>query len=241
MAKGLSTKVSELKSQISDGNHLPPLFDAKTAQAADLKTCLECGTLNAAEVSSCHLCHGKVRFRKKDSLNQSTAYLLAAIILFFPANLLPIMTTTSIVGTQSDTILGGVLYLWHTGSYPIAVIVFLASFITPLFKMLSIGYLCLTCHLQSTKHIRFRTQLYHFTELIGRWSMIDVFVVALLGALVQMGALATVDPEVGIVAFTLVVFLTMFSMNKFDPRLIWDSSQAGRHHQRDSDRDDIYE
>lgn len=188
-----------------------------------LKTCLQCGQLIPLRQTRCTLCGEKVHLRKPDSLSKSIAYLLTAILLFLPANLLPIMTTTSIVGSQSDTILSGVLHLWESKAYPIAVIVFVASFITPLFKMLSIAYLCFSCARQSQKHVLFRTKLYHFTELIGRWSMIDVFVVALLGALVKMGALATVEPRSGIVAFGIVVFLTMLSINCFDPRLIWDS------------------
>lgn len=203
---------------------LPDLFDSPCAYHLGYKSCLECGELVSLDTPNCPLCGAAVTVRKRDSLNRSTAYLIAAVILFFPANYLPMMTTTSIMGTQSDTILSGVVLLWQLGSRFIAAVVFTASFITPLFKMLSITYLCYTCHRRSTKNIRFRTKLYHFTELIGRWSMIDVFVVALLGALVQMGQLATVTPNVGIIAFSLVVFLTMFAMNCFDPRLIWDSS-----------------
>ncbi|PIE45448.1 MAG: paraquat-inducible membrane protein A [Gammaproteobacteria bacterium] len=205
----------------------PPLFNATSAREAGYKACLECGELVDSTTARCPLCNEPVFIRKPDGLNKASAYLVTAIILFFPANWLPVMTTTSILGEQSDTILSGVLHLWQGGSYPIAIIVFVASFITPLFKMTSIAYLCFTCHRQSTRHIRFRTKLYHFTELIGRWSMIDVFVVALLGALVQMGSLASVSPDFGIVAFSLVVFLTMFSTAQFDPRLIWDSSRAG--------------
>lgn len=193
-----------------------------SAKDLSLKTCLECGQLTDMKTSHCKVCGEKVHLRKPNSLSKSTAYLITSILLFFPANLLPIMTTTSIVGSQSDTILTGVLHLWESKAYPIAIIVFVASFVTPLFKMMSIAYLCYTCAKQSDKHIAFRTKLYHFTELIGRWSMIDVFVVALLGALVKMGALASVEPRSGIIAFAAVVFFTMFSMNCFDPRLIWD-------------------
>lgn len=200
----------------------PDLLSATTAKQAGYHSCLECGTLVEARVIECPLCHATITARKPDSLTVTTALLLTAIILFFPANLLPMMKTTSIVGSQEDTILSGVIHLWHSGDYPVAVVVFVASFITPLFKISSISYLAYTCRKRSTKHIAFRSKLYHVNELIGRWSMIDVFVVALLGALVQMGALATIEPRMGIVAFAGMVFLTMFSMNHFDPRLIWD-------------------
>ncbi len=203
------------------------LFAKKSAYEQGYISCLECGHLMNNNVSQCNICHATISVRKKGGLSTPIAYLLAAFILFFPANLLPIMRTEAIGMQQEDTILSGVIHLWHLGSYPIAVIVFVASFITPIFKMLSMSYLCYTCHRQSTKHIMFRTKLYHFTELIGRWSMIDVFVVALLGALVKMGAMATIEPRPGVLAFALVVFLTMFATESFDARLIWDSSQAG--------------
>lgn len=203
---------------------LPDLFNAPSARQIGYKSCLSCGSLVKQTEDICPLCHADVQMRKPQSLSKATACLLTAIILFFPANLLPTMTTVSVLGEQDDTILSGVLYLWQHGDIPIAIIVFVASFITPLFKMISISYLCWSCYRRSSKHIIFRTKLYHFNELIGRWSMIDVFVVALLGALVQMGALATIQPRVGIIAFALVVFFSMFSLQQFDPRLIWDNS-----------------
>ncbi len=221
-------------------DNLAQFFALHSAREQGYISCLECGRLLSDSRSHCHLCHAKVRARKSGGLGSPIAYLLAALILFFPANLLPIMQTTSLGINQEDTILSGVLHLWHAGSYPIAIIVFVASFITPIFKMLSMSYLCYTCYRQSTKKVLFRTKLYHFTELIGRWSMIDVFVVALLGALVKMGALATVEPRPGVLAFALVVFLTMFATESFDARLIWDSSQAGykkkQHHEQQDAR-----
>ncbi len=206
---------------------LSQLFAKKSAHEQGYISCLECGHLLTDKATQCDICHAGVHQRKKGGLMTPIAYLLAAFILFFPANLLPIMKSSTLNFSQEDTILSGVWHLWEFGSYPIAIIVFVASFITPIFKMLSMSYLCYTCHRQSTKHIMFRTKLYHFTELIGRWSMIDVFVVALLGALVKMGAFATVEPRPGVLAFALVVFLTMFATESFDARLIWDSSQAG--------------
>ncbi|MBS9781260.1 MAG: paraquat-inducible protein A [Gammaproteobacteria bacterium] len=206
---------------------LSQLFAKKSAYEQGYISCLECGHLLTDKATHCDICHASVSVRKKGGLVTPIAFLLAAFFLFFPANLLPIMGTEAINMHREDTILSGVAHLWHLGSYPIAIIVFVASFITPVFKMLSMSYLCYTCHRQSTKHIMFRTKLYHFTELIGRWSMIDVFVVALLGALVKMGAMATIEPRPGVLAFALVVFLTMFATESFDARLIWDSSQAG--------------
>lgn len=197
-----------------------------TAQLNGLKTCLNCYALLPEQQVTCHICHATSTQRIPDSLSKTVAYLITAMLLFIPANILPIMSTSSIIQNQQDTILSGILHLWQGKAYFIAIIVLVASFITPLFKMISIGYLCYTCYRRSSKHLLFRTKLYHFNELIGRWSMIDVFVVALLGALVQMGAIANVEPRIGIVAFALVVFLTIFSMKHFDPRLIWDYSNS---------------
>lgn len=200
-------------------------FNVVSAKQLGYTACLQCGHITAINDKYCRVCHAPVHYRKIGGLSQPIAYLLASLLLFFPANLLPIMRTTSLGASQDDTILSGVLYLWQTGSYLIAAVVFIASFVTPIFKMLSIGYLCYTCHRQSTKRLLFRTKLYHFTELIGRWSMIDVFVVALMGALVKMGALATIEPRPGVLAFALVVFLTMLATEAFDPRLIWDRAE----------------
>lgn len=200
----------------------PPLFNAPSAYQSGYCSCTECGSLVNAGVNTCPLCYARIYPRKPNSLTITSAYLITAIILFFPANLLPTMRTESLIASREDTILSGVIYLWHSGDYPVAIVVFVASFVTPLFKIVSIAYLTLSCYRRSSKHIVFRTKLYHINELIGRWSMIDVFVVALLGAMVQMGALATIEPRIGIVAFALVVFLTLFSMKHFDPRLIWD-------------------
>ncbi len=202
------------------------LFNAPNARQKGYKSCLTCGSLLTINVISCPLCHSAVDVRKKQSLSKTTAYLLTALLFFFPANFLPTMTTDSLImGKKDDTILSGIMYLWAHGDKPIATIVFVASIVTPIFKMLSIAYLCVSCYLRSNKRIIWRTKLYHFNELIGRWSMIDVFVVALLGALVQMGALGTIQPRLGIVAFALVVFFSMLSLQQFDPRLIWDNSR----------------
>ncbi len=201
------------------------LFDAPSARQKGFKSCLTCGSLLDINIASCPLCHSDVQVRKKQSLSKATAYLLTALLFFFPANFLPTMTTDSVImGEKDDTILSGIIYLWTHGDKPIAIIVFVASIVTPIFKMLSIAYLCTSCYLRSSKWIVWRTKLYHFNELIGRWSMIDVFVVALLGALVQMGALGSIQPRLGIVAFALVVFFSMLSLQQFDPRLIWDNS-----------------
>ncbi len=219
-----ANKACEVDEKVASPN-LPELYDAPTALQLGYKSCLHCGNLIPIDEQDCSLCLATVHERKPQSLSKATAYLITAILFAFPANFLPTMTTSSFAhGDQDDTILSGIIFLWHHGDIPIALIVFIASIVTPIFKLISIAYLCFSCYRRSNRAIVFRTKLYHINELIGRWSMIDVFVVALLGALVQMGSLASIQPRMGIVAFALVVFFSMLSLQQFDPRLIWDNS-----------------
>ena len=160
--------------------------------------------------------------RKPDSINRSWAFLIAAYILYIPANVLPIMHTRSLFGNQSDTILSGVIYLWNSGSWPIAAIIFIASIMVPLIKMFALTLLLITAQRRSTWRPLDRTRLYRAVELVGKWSMVDVFVVAILVTLVQLGSLATIAAGTGAIAFGVVVVLTIFAAEAFDPRLIWD-------------------
>ena len=148
--------------------------------------------------------------------------MLAAAILFVPANLLPIMTTTSLLGTQQDTIMSGVVFLWQSGSWPLAAVVFFASVMVPLLKIIALVYLAASAQRRSRRQPLQRTRLYRLVEFVGRWSMLDIYVVAILAALVQIQSLASINPGPGAVAFAAVVVLTMLSALSFDPRLIWD-------------------
>lgn len=136
--------------------------------------------------------------------------------------MLPIMSVTSFGGKQTDTIMSGVMHLLHTGMWPLALIVFIASIFVPVLKLIILSYLLLSVQLRSHWRPKDRVQLYLITEFVGRWSMVDVFVVALLTALVQMGNLANVEPEPGVIAFAAVVVLTLIASHSFDPRQIWD-------------------
>jgi paraquat-inducible protein A len=151
--------------------------------------------------------------------------LSAAYILFIPANTLPIMQTGSLFGAQRDTILSGVVYLWHSGSWPLALLVFFASIVVPGVKLLALTYLAVSVGRRSAKNQMARAKLYRLLEFIGRWSMLDVYVVTLLSALVQLQSLATIKAEPGAVAFGAVVVLTMLAAMAFDPRLIWDAAE----------------
>jgi paraquat-inducible protein A len=170
-----------------------------------------------------------LHFRKPGSIGRTWALLFAACILYIPANLMPIMITSSVFDTQADTIISGVVYLWTSGSWPIAVVVFVASVMVPVLKLLALCYLLICVQLRVTVRARERAQIHRVLVFVGRWSMLDVFVVALLVALVHIEALATVQAGPGAAAFGAVVLLTMFAYITFDPRLIWDAAREEPH------------
>jgi paraquat-inducible protein A len=151
-------------------------------------------------------------------------FLVAAMILYVPANTLPIMETESIFDSQSDTIMSGVVFLWTSGSWPLAIVVFIASITVPLLKMLSLLTLLIAVHRGVRKHCYDLTRLYRLLELIGRWSMLDIYVLAILVTLVQLRVFANVTPGPGALAFGGVVVFSMLATMSFDPRLIWDSA-----------------
>ncbi len=142
--------------------------------------------------------------------------------MYIPANVLPVMQTRSILGSQDDTIMSGVVFLWTSGSWPLAVLVFFASVTVPLLKLIAMTVLVVTARRRSTWQPMQRLRLYRLVEFVGRWSMMDVYVVTILVALVQMKTLATISPGPGAVAFGAVVVLTMSAAMTFDPRSIWD-------------------
>lgn len=209
-----------------------PVSAAERAEAAaapravdvGLLGCRQCGTVweDAAEETPCGRCGTPLRARKRDSLNRTWAFLIAACAMYLPANLLPVMVTRSLFGTQNDTILSGIIYFWITGDYELAAIVFIASFLVPLFKLAAL--FVLACNAQRGTNWRRgeRSKLYHVIELIGRWSMLDVFVVALLAGLVRIQGFAEITAGAGIAAFGMVVVLTMLASLSFDPKLTWD-------------------
>ena len=166
--------------------------------------------------------------RKPYSVSRCWALLIAAAALYVPANLLPVTVTSSLFDTQSDTILSGIVYLWHEGSWPLAVLVFIASILVPLFKLVFLSCLLVSVQRRSARSPRGRTRVYRVLELVGRWSMLDVYVITWLAALVQIQSLATITPGPGAMAFGAVVVLTMLATRSFDPRLIWDPVAANQ-------------
>ena len=197
-----------------------------TARQAGLLSCHVCGQLSRppanANTLRCPRCNAPLHLRKPASLATTWALVLAAAILFVPANLLPIMTTTSLLGTQQDTIMSGVVFLWQSGSWPLAAVVFFASVMVPLLKIIALIYLAASVQRHSRLRLIQRTRLYRMVEFVGRWSMLDIYVITLLVALVQFQGLATIQAGPAAVAFGAVVVLTMFAAMSFDPRLIWD-------------------
>lgn len=201
------------------------------ANRLGLASCDVCSLLlrlPAGRAGRCPRCGSRVHSRKPASLSTCWALLLAAIVMYFPANLLPIMTVVYLGSGQPDTIMSGVIRLLTHGDWPIALVIFIASVMVPLIKMIVLVYLLLSVHRKSHLRRRERTRLYRVTELVGRWSMVDVFVVALLAALVHLGVLADITPGPGARAFAVVVVLTMLAAMSFDPRLIWDHEEGRR-------------
>lgn len=189
-----------------------------------LTGCDTCLLLVSSSAGRCPRCHTQVHARKRDSVPRTLALTLTAVILYVPANLLPIMTTTQLGRSVDSTILGGVVLLWNMGSYPVAAVIFIASVLVPVGKILALGMLCLATHRADVGNPRDSALLYRVTEFIGRWSMVDVFVVAILVALIQLGEIMSILPGPATLAFAGVVVTTMLAAESFDPRLIWDRS-----------------
>ncbi len=191
-------------------------------------SCHHCATLweDVKAHDRCGRCGARLHVRKPDSLNRTWALLVAACIMYIPANTLPVMITLSFPREeQQDTIMSGIIYFWNSGSWVLALIVFIASFIVPLFKLAVITLLLITVQRRSNWRLLQRAKLYRIVDVIGRWSMLDVFVVTLLTGLVQIEGFAVVHPGPGIAAFAAVVVLTMFASISFDPRLMWDVTE----------------
>lgn len=201
---------------------------ARTAQSSSLLSCGICHLLmrkpsGAADpAGKCPRCGAALHPRKPNSIVRTWALVIAALIFYVPANVLPITKVTSLGATQSDTIMSGVIYFIHSGMWPIALVIFVASVFVPVLKLLILLFLVISVQRRSQWRPKDRTRLYRITEAIGRWSMTDIFVVTILVALVHLGALANIEAQAGAVFFAAVVVITMLAAMSFDPRLIWD-------------------
>jgi len=200
---------------------------ALTAKNAGLIACESCHKLidkghSKTNEPICPRCNASVSQRKKDSLNRTWALLVSALVLYIPANLFPIMTLISFGKESKETILSGIHQLFVSGQWVIAIVVLFASVFVPIFKIIALSFLVISIHVGMSWQPVLRTRLYRFVEWIGRWSMIDIFMISVLIALVKLKELATVEAGPGAMAFAAVVILTMFASKAFDPRLIWD-------------------
>ena len=199
-----------------------------TARKLGLVACHRCHLLcrQAAGPADCPRCGASLHSRKPNSIARTWALVLAAAVFYIPANVLPVTHTTSLGAVQSDTIMSGVIYFIHSGSWPVALVIFVASVFVPLLKLLILSFLLLSVQRRWQWRPVDRTRLYRLTEAIGRWSMLDIYVVTILVALVHLGALATIEAGAGALFFAAVVVVTMFAAEAFDPRLIWDGMET---------------
>ena len=194
-----------------------------SAADLDIASCPRCLAITPASAKHCRLCNKKLHVRHPHSIQRTLALVFTAMIFYVPANLYPIMTTTLLGYKEGSTILGGVVLFFQMGSYFVASVIFIASVIIPIAKMMAILWLCYSVVSKRDIKQAELTKLYQITEFIGKWSMIDVFVVAILVALVQITGIMAIDPGIAATAFATVVILTMLSAQQFDIRLIWDN------------------
>ena len=186
--------------------------------------CHSCGLVNVAEPGTrCQRCRAVLRSRKPNSIARSWAFVLASVFLYIPANIYPVMWITQLAKTRSFTIMGGIVELVDYGLWPLAALVFFASITIPLLKLVTIAYMLVKTQAGSADHLIGRTRAFRMIDFIGRWSMIDVFMISILVALVRFGQFANVRADVGAACFAGVVVLTMFAVEAFDPRLMWDA------------------
>ena len=201
-----------------------------TAARLGYLTCHACGLLHRVSGHAhglfCARCGAALHTRKPNSVARAWALLIAAYVLIVPANVLPVMVSGSLFGSESDTIMSGVAFLWSDGSWLLAAILFIASIAVPFAKLGAMTFLLVSVQRRSTLAPEQRTRLYRVLEFVGRWSMIDIYVAAILTALVQFGGLMSIQAGPGAIAFGAVVVLTMFAAESFDPRLIWDPVES---------------
>lgn len=192
-----------------------------TASSNNLITCSTCYQVHSKRAECCKNCGAKIHAIDAYSIQNTIALLLTSIVLYIPANIYPIMHTTYLGEKTANTILGGVITLWSHGSYPVAVIIFVASVLVPVIKIIALGWLCFRVKTNGIRFFINNQRLYRMTEFIGRWSMVDVFVVTVLVALIQLGNLMNIQPGIATISFAGMVVTTMLAAMSFDSRLIW--------------------
>jgi paraquat-inducible protein A len=198
---------------------------AKDLGLAGCHICDQVVRLGDNSSAVCPRCSSTVHYRKPDSINRAWAFLISALIMYIPANTEAMMRTEALGQESSDTIISGILYFLAHGDWPLALVIFSASVLLPLLKIMALSYLLIMVQRKQTLLKKEKTRLYLIAEVMGRWSMVDVFVVAILTALVQMGELSSIQPGPAGIAFAAMVILTMLSAMAFDPKLIWDQTE----------------
>lgn len=201
-------------------------FPIDSAAARGWQVCRICTHIDKHQSHQCDVCGSKLVIRPAHGIQNTVALLICAAVFYLPAMLWPIMHTTQLGRTTGSTITEGVINLWQMGSYPIAVVIFVASVVVPLGKMLALAWLCWRVHRPARFSHQQATHVYFVVEVIGKWSMVDVFVVALLVGLVQLDNLMRIEPGNATLPFTAVVIFTMLAAQNFDPRLIWDKEHG---------------
>ncbi len=204
-----------------------PDYGNASAMSQGLQGCSVCTAVVPLGSKKCDGCGAHLHGDFSRSIQETWAWLITSVVLYIPANFLPIMHTTFLGRTTENTIFGGVVTLWEHGSYPIALVIFVASVFVPIGKILILGWLCVSVQFGSTLVLKQKSRLYRITEFVGRWSMVDVFVVGILVALIQLGAIMTILPGAAALAFAAMVATTMLAAIAFDPRLIWLSPTHG--------------
>ncbi len=212
----------------SDAQLIEPLSQDNVASSNKIVTCAMCYQSSDHQQSECPYCGTVLHVRKKNSLQNTVALLVTSIVLYVPANIYPIMYTTSIGDEIASTIVGGVITLWEQQFYPIALIIFVASVMVPVAKILALSWLVYS--VQSNRIISRKNNqvMFRITEFIGRWSMVDVFAVTILVALIERGNLMKVMPGVALIAFAAMVVTTMLAAFSFESRLIWDNPDKNK-------------
>jgi paraquat-inducible protein A len=203
-------------------------FRVEPLRSGTTISCDTCDLLLDAERarSACPRCGTTLHPRKPDTLRRTLALVIAGFVLYLPANVLPVLSIERFGHDQPNTILSGVRELVSAGLWPLAIIVFAASILIPLMKLCGLSLMLVLTHWRSRRWLVGRTLMYRFIDFIGRWSSIDLFMISILVALVQFGALTRVRPESGAVAFAAVVVVTMFASRCFDPRVMWDAADS---------------
>jgi paraquat-inducible protein A len=202
--------------------HMVNSIKPKTAANSGLVNCLVCHQLAPIAATHCQRCNTALSSRVKNSVQISLSLLVTAILLYIPANIYPIMSTELLGKTTQSTIIGGIVLFLEHGSYFVAAVILIASVIVPIAKMFALAWLCY-CATRADGIKQYElTQLYRVTEFIGKWSMVDVFVVAILVALIQLGEIMSIKVGFAATAFAVVVIMTMVSAHQFDTRILWD-------------------